>query len=113
MAETISRNIPVSTPKAALRGWRSSIDMTSSKGNSGSARNRSVRRISSPSRRRKYPARTPISVPMNTDRTMPTIPTANETCPPFIIRAKMSRPNWSVPNGCATENPWLRDRMSI
>ncbi|MNL74167.1 hypothetical protein D3C87_1997490 [compost metagenome] len=53
MTTTIRMKMPVSGPKAARSVSRNSIRMTSSSGKSGSARNRSVNRISGPSRFRK------------------------------------------------------------
>ncbi|MNT77752.1 hypothetical protein D3C72_2169000 [compost metagenome] len=49
MTKTIRMKIPVSGPKAALSVSRNSMMITSSSGSSGSARNRSVIRISMPS----------------------------------------------------------------
>ena len=53
MLLTIRMKMPVEGPKAARRGSRNSVTATSSSGNSGSARNRSVSRISGPSSRRQ------------------------------------------------------------
>ena len=53
MMKTISRKIPVSGPNMPRSVSRNSMMMTSSSGSSGSARNRSVSRISRPSSRRK------------------------------------------------------------
>ena len=53
MAVTIRIKIPVSGPNELERGWRNSITITSNNGNKGRARNKSVRRINSPSIRLK------------------------------------------------------------
>ena len=53
MTNTMSRKIPVSGPNAVRRVSRNSMMMTRSSGSRGSARNRSVVRISGPSRRLK------------------------------------------------------------
>ena len=105
MAQTIRMKIPRSSPNAADRGSRNSSIMTSSKGSRGRARNRSVRRISGPSSRLKNPATTPMNEPRNSASSIAVMPTDTEVCPPDIIRAKISRPNWSVPKGCAQLGP--------
>ncbi len=53
ITKTMRMKMPVSGPKAARSVSRNSIRMTSSSGKSGRARNRSVSRISGPSRFRK------------------------------------------------------------
>ena len=53
IAVTIRRKIPPSGPKPFDSGSRNSVTINSSKGSSGSARNRSVSRIRCPSRRLK------------------------------------------------------------
>ena len=99
MEITIRMKMPVSGPSLAESGSRNSITITSSKGSRGRARNRSVRRISGLSRRRKKPADMPIKVPNMTEIDMAVMPTAIETLPPAIKRAIRSRPNSSVPKG--------------
>ncbi|MOA06615.1 hypothetical protein D3C78_1262650 [compost metagenome] len=53
ITKTMRMKMPVSGPKAARSVSRNSMRMTSSSGNSGRARNRSVSRISGPSSLRK------------------------------------------------------------
>ena len=53
MMKTMSRKIPVSGPNMPRSVSRNSMMMTRSSGSSGSARKRSVTRISRPSSRRK------------------------------------------------------------
>src|SRR6056297_1313214 len=99
MMPTIRTNMPPSGPKAARRGWRKSVTATSRSGRIGSDRNRSVRRISSPSAFLTKPARTPTVVPMIRLRIIAAQPTAIEVRPPWMIWANWSRPSWSVPKG--------------
>ena len=58
----------------------------------------SVTRISSSSQRPpRYPAGTPISMPMNTATTVATTPTSSEACAPCTMPAAMLRPMESAP----------------
>src|SRR3990167_1569535 len=50
---------------------------------------------------------------MKIEISMATVPTAKDTLPPAIIRASMSRPNWSVPSGCAQVGGLLRDMIIL
>jgi hypothetical protein len=95
IAITIRMKIPPSGPNEITKGPRNTITISKRKVR---ARNRSVKRIKIPSRRRKYPASTPTKVPSKIDRAIAVKPTAMVICPPAKIRASMSRPNWSVPS---------------
>jgi hypothetical protein len=94
IAITIRIKIPPSGPNEITKGPRNTISKSK-----GRARNRSVKRIKIPSRRRKYSASTPTKVPSKIDRAIAVKPTAMVICPPAKIRASMSRPNWFVPSG--------------
>ena len=96
---TIKIKMPASGPRRLDRTSRNSITITSKRGSRGRARNRSVMRIRTPSRRRKKPAVTPISVPRQMAMDMAVKPTAIDTLPPAIMRANRSRPSSSVPKG--------------
>ena len=102
---TTSTKTPASGPSAARSGSRNSMVLTISRGSTGNARNKSVKRISGPSRRRKKPARTPASVPAVSDSAMAVTPTASDSRPPASSRAKVSRPRLSVPSGWAADMP--------
>ena len=93
IAVTIKMKIPVSGPNAPFNGSRNNSIITNSNGKIGNAKNRSVRRIKGPSKKRKNPAKTPTNVPKTNDRPIAAKPTEIEVCPPAIIRAKVSRPN--------------------
>ena len=112
--ETVIRiKIPFSGPNALFKTSRNNNIITSKMGSRGSARNKSVIRINRLSRRLKNPAKTPMKLPSTSAKSMAVNPTAIEVCPPAIIRARVSRPNWSVPKGCAQFGLWLRARISI
>ena len=112
IADTIRTKVPKPGPIAWPSGSRNSVTISSRSGSRGRARNSSVIRISGASSRRKKPDRIPIRVPSVTAISIAVSPTASDTCPPFISRASMSRPSWSVPSGCAALKPLLRARMS-
>ncbi len=112
ITNTISIKIPVSGPKAARKVSLNNIIITSKSGSSGRAKNKSVKRIKGPSRRLKKPANTPIAVPTNNDNNIATTPTNNDTLPPAITCASVSRPRLSVPIGCSHEGLRFLFRIS-
>ena len=113
MMNTMSMKMPCSGPKVARRLSRNNMMMTSNRGSTGRAKNRSVRRMSTPSSRLKKPARTPIVVPRKTDNAMAVMATSSEIRPPTMERATMSRPRLSVPNGWLHVGLRFRILMSI
>src|SRR6185503_10843919 len=88
--------------------------MSSSSGNCGSDRNRSVTHISTASTLpRDIPAIAPMITPTTTAISIAASPTASEMRPPYNIRASRSWPRSSVPSGCRHDEPCRRAVKSI
>ena len=105
ITKTISKKMPVSGPNAARRASLNNMMITSSSGSSGRARNKSVIRMSGPSRGLKKPASTPTTVPRTNESSIAVTPTARATLPPASTWTSISRPRLSVPNGCDQDTP--------
>src|SRR5258706_1252815 len=88
--------------------------ISSSKGNCGSHRKRSVSHIRTISTRpRDMPAIAPMIVPTTIEISIAANPTAIEILHPSSIRASRSWPRSSVPNGCFNDGGFSRAPKSI